>query len=591
MSSGHYRATHSLVDTLSNADRLGLAYLQAIPPDERRGSGQVYTPPHLVQFVLELSGFFMEETPEATLLDPACGAGAFLRGAVFRLAHGLVIEGLDLATPHGHSSLLRRIESTIFGMDIDASACALARTAVREAVLQLSPGWLPEQFFEANVVVGDFLLGPGGEKLAPAANGGFSYVVGNPPYVGATRIDPAYKASLRLRYQTATGRLDLYTLFMERAVDLLQAGGKLAFITPNKYLMSQSAAPLRGLLSRTGALVKLASFRSHKVFEGAATVPCVTVFEKGRSGTDTEVLECGERPSAEGKIPVFKRTVLHAPRGKGPWHVGSPALLGLAERIKGRHLPLAAFASRISAGIATGLDEVFVRPKAQLDIETELIVPVARGRDLGAFRVDYGELAMLLPYRFSHGQAELIQLDDYPRAKRFLAPHAEALRNRHCVRVWQKAWWDVHDPVGWDLARMEKILVPDVAASNRFAVDGGRVYPLHSAYYILPKGVDSGYLAGVLNSKPIEFLVRLLAPVVKDGFSRYRKQFLAQLPVPRGDGDVHRRMAAAASSADQAAVDAIAAELFQLEPTDLREMEAFLKERSAAHIGASGRET
>jgi hypothetical protein len=73
----------------------------------------------------------------------------------------------------------------------------------------------------------------------------------------------------------------------------------------------------------------------------------------------------------------------------------------------------------------------------------------------------------------------------------------------------------------------------DVANSNRFAVDRGAFLPLHSVYYVLPKsGVDVDFLAAVLNSSVAGFLVRLFSPVVKDGFNRYRQQFLLTLPVP-----------------------------------------------------------
>ena len=74
---------------------------------------------------------------------------------------------------------------------------------------------------------------------------------------------------------------------------------------------------------------------------------------------------------------------------------------------------------------------------------------------------------------------------------------------------------------------------PRVWESNRFVVDRGRFFPLHSAYYLIPKGdIDPDFLVAVLNSRVSEFLIRLLAPVVKDGFSRYRRQFLATLPIP-----------------------------------------------------------
>jgi SAM-dependent methyltransferase len=541
--------------------------------------GRVYTPAHLVDFVLDLSGFGGADD-QVTVLDPACGPGAFLVGAVKRLALSATQEGATLESASAHGALARRVEATVFGIDVDPVACFEARQAVRRTVQQLSPGPLPNDFFEANVRLADFLLDGEVDTLCPAQ--GFDYVVGNPPYVATTRIPSGYKDVLRRRFSTATGRLDLYTLFMERAVELLRPGGRLSFITPNKYLASHSAGLLRELLMLRGRIVRLANFSSHKVFDDAATVPCVTVFELGSATGETEVLECGDQPDARGVLPVLSRSAVAIAPGRGTWHVGQPALHSLAQRMGKRQLPLAAFVSRVSAGIATGRDAIFVRPAAELDVEPELLRPAVRGRDLAPHRIAASNLAIVLPYRFPKGAPELINLDEYPRARAHLARYEKELRERHCVRAWGKAWWDLHDPVGCDLARLQKILVPDVAASNRFALDDGRHCPLHSAYYIVPRSIDGHYLVALLNSKPIEFMIRLCAPVVKDGFSRYRKQFLMQIPIPTAEGDAHRAMIAAALTADTDVADEIAAELFELTSSELRAIDDYLQQRAEA---------
>lgn len=267
--------------------------------------------------------------------------------------------------------------------------------------------------------------------------------------------------------------------------------------------------------------------------------------------------------------------------------MGQPALHSLAQRMSNGSLPLAAFVSRVSAGIATGRDEIFVRPPSELDVEPELLRPAVRGRDLAPHRIASSNLALLLPYQFSPRGPELIDLDEYPRARAHLAQYERELRERHCVRVWGKAWWDLHDPIGCDLSRVEKILVPDVAASNRFALDDGHLCPLHSAYYIVPRAIDSRYLVALLNSKPIEFMIRLRAPVVKDGFSRYRKQFLMQLPVPLAEGEARASMITAALAADTDLADGIAAELFGLTSTELTAIDDYLRQRADARRVAS----
>ena len=72
------------------------------------------------------------------------------------------------------------------------------------------------------------------------------------------------------------------------------------------------------------------------------------------------------------------------------------------------------------------------------------------------------------------------------------------------------------------------------------------------------------------------FLIRLLAPVVKDGFNRYRRQFLAMLPVPDASPQVVREIARAAQRGDARGADELSIRLFALADADLLEVDRFL---------------
>src|SRR5271157_870783 len=83
-------------------ETVGQAYLATLEPNQRQAVGQVYTPQHIVDFVLDLAKY----TPTAPiermpLLDPSCGAGAFLSNAISRLADRLRKIGMDLSSPLG----------------------------------------------------------------------------------------------------------------------------------------------------------------------------------------------------------------------------------------------------------------------------------------------------------------------------------------------------------------------------------------------------------------------------------------------------------------------------------------------------------
>jgi adenine-specific DNA-methyltransferase len=556
-------------------------YLERMSLAEKRAGGRVYTPAHLVTFILEQARYHQRAgESDATLLDPACGGGAFLVGAVVAIAERFRSTGTPPDRGDGRLRFLRAIEETVWGVDVDPHACLLARTSVSRAVAHLSPGPMPEGYFRANIVEADFLTSPL-EGIRPCRDR-FSFVVGNPPYVSATRISPRYKADLRARYETAGGRLDLYTVFLERSLALLRAGGKLAMVTPDKYLVSHSARALRSFIARHGAVRRIARFKSHKVFDDAATVPCVTVVERAGKPSPVSVLSCADRPGRGGRIRVVQRSTLPADSINAErWDLVPPKLLGLARAIQAAYPSLADLTTRISAGPATGRDELYVFARSTApDVERELTRPVVRGRDVLAYGIRDPGLSILLPYTFDRrsGAGRLVDLDAYPRARAYLERHRSVLQARHCVRVWEKRWYDLHDQALIDLAREPKILVPDVANSNRFAVDEGRFLPLHSAYYILPKGdVDLHFLAAILNSRVSRFLIRLLAPVVKDGFNRYRRQFLAMLPVPDAAPGVVRQIGRASRSGDAPAADALSTKLFALSGGDLLEVDRFLE--------------
>ena len=521
-------------------------YLETLSAAERRDGGRVYTPPSLVRFSLDASGY----TPDAEVellpvLDPACGAGVFLEEALRRLAGRISSLSGDLRFAPTARTFLDAARRNLVGVDIDAEACALARRSLARTASELTGLTVSPDYFAENIIQADFL----GDELV--RSGGrlsilppFGLVVGNPPYVATTRLDDAAKTQYRRVFRTASGRIDLYILFFERGVALLRFGGRLAFITPDKFLTTQSARPLRRLLREEGAVIRLARFDSHRVFRAAATVPCVTIFERSALQADIELLRCVGEERDASPVQVLERVCVSSSLIAGDnWAAISPKQSDLLTRISAAHPSLRHVSRRVSAGLATGRDRVFVLAADEnYDVEPELLHAALRGRDITAFSATDPGLRALIPYRFDTGAPALVDIRDYPGARRYLSQFRADLEQRHCVRTWGKAWYDLHDPVPFDLTTQPKVVVPDVADRNRFAFDGGAFVPLHSAYYIVPKGVDGRYLTSVLNSKPVELLIRATAPRVKDGFSRYRSQFLLDLPVPVPDARTLREV-------------------------------------------------
>ena len=545
----------------------GQEHLRGLSRASRRATGTVYTPEPLVEFVLDLALDGRPELLDGPVLDPACGSGAFLTALLRRMADRLAAAGHDLATPSGHAALVAAAQSRLQGVDLDERAVELARRALRAEMAALSPGPLPADFLRDAVRPGDFLADPAGGHGPPGL------VVGNPPYVPVDRLHGELKTRLRREFATATGRIDLYTVFMEQAARVVALNGRWALITPDKFLTNRSAARLRAHLAAEGAIRAVARFDSHRVFADAATVPCVTVWDRRPDAGHVRVLQATSVPGHP--VRTVSEELLERARFRGgEWRTAGRAQTTLAQRLAAAHPRLEDVCDRVSAGPATGYNPAFVLTGPARDrVEPELLHRTAGGRDVTAHRIADRGARLLLPYSWDEdGVSSLIDLRDYPRAARWLRRHRAPLEQRHCVRVWGKQWWDLHDPTGEPLHRTPKVVVPDLARTNRFAADSvGSLVPQHSLYYAVPRaGTDPRVLAALLNSAAVQYLVAISAPTAKDGFRRYRRQFLLGLPVPELSRQRADEIVRLLEEDDDAALAAAVDAAYGTEPDELR---------------------
>lgn len=513
------------------------SYEEGLSVRVRRNHGAVYTPDHLVCLILDLAHFRSSEPIERLrVLDPACGCGVFLAHAARRLAERLAQLGFVLGTKHGASHYSALVEANLFGVDKDPAACELARDIVTDQVRSLvGNAKLPGNFFQTNICNADYLREPQWPSNGSTEQSSFDLIVGNPPYVTTSRLTDEEKDSFRKRFKTAYGRIDLYSLFFERSTELLAHNGTLAFITPDKFLTSESGSRLRSLLWERTSIQTIARFDSHRVFKKAATVPCITVVSRSSQATGSiQVLRLAENGSSP-QIRIDDRWEAEIPPRPGsPWRLLSPETFRILERMRESGAPLGELSERISAGIATGRDNIYVVAETiARQLEQALLNPAVRGKNIRPFGISGITEYLIVPYQDTSSGPSLVNLDNYPHIRTYLEAHQKELRSRHCVRQWGKTWFDLHDPWTFNLTNTPKILFPDIANGNRFVFDPGNRCPLHSVYYLIPKLADGEYLAAILNSEPIEFFIRARAPIAKDGFSRYRKQFLRDVPIPQ----------------------------------------------------------
>jgi hypothetical protein len=192
-----------------------------------------------------------------TICDPACGSGAFLNAALdFLIAEHKMIDELK-ANLFGASIVYSEYENSIlehnlYGVDINEDAVEIAklslwlRTAKKGRKLNnLSDNLKCGNSIIAEAIAGDKAFTWTYEFAHIFAKGGFDIIIGNPPYVDIKKLPPTIVEHLFANYSSANNRINLFAIFIEKALSLLKEEGQFSFIIPSSILTQESYKKLR----------------------------------------------------------------------------------------------------------------------------------------------------------------------------------------------------------------------------------------------------------------------------------------------------------------------------------------------------------
>jgi adenine-specific DNA-methyltransferase len=449
--------------------------------------GFVPTPKETVD--LMVNRLFLKRHPaaDAMVLDPGCGEGEFIEGILRWCAKN------QADTPR------------IIGIESDPRHVAIARArfAGRSSI---------------EIRQSDFLRD---QQL-----GKYDFIVGNPPYVPITELSEQEKGRYREWFKTATGRFDLYLLFFEQALKLLKPAGRMVFITPEKFLYVKTAQPLRLILADKN--VEEIRLINEETFENLVTYPTITtISNQANSGFASVFLRNGTNV----------RIIL--PSDGSTW---LPAMIG--HKADSSTLTLEELCVRISCGVATGADEVFVRAHEAIEPSLRRFAyPTIAGREMGDFNENLTfKKLMLIPYDLD---GRLIPEGKLGELKGYLSRPAirSTLEQRTCVR--RKPWYAFHEtPPLRDILR-PKIICKDITERPKFWVDReGKFVPRHSVYYIVPRNTAViENLCDHLNSDLVRGWLDSHCQRVANGFLRLQSHVLKRIPVSSRFSDSERTAA------------------------------------------------
>jgi len=198
--------------------------------------GQYFTPRHVVELCVRI----LQPASHETVLDPACGSGGFLLHTLRFVRRN---EGLDST-----EELQRFCSEKLWGFDIDTRAIRVAKALMVLAgdgssnIIRLNSLLKPEMvglfnnIDDPNFTIEDVC------RSRMKRHKGFDVILTNPPFAGEIRekdfLDCYTVANKKYRVERDV-------LFIERCLELLRPGGRLAIVLPHNKFAGNSFVFLR----------------------------------------------------------------------------------------------------------------------------------------------------------------------------------------------------------------------------------------------------------------------------------------------------------------------------------------------------------
>lgn len=617
-------------------------------PEVRHAGGVYYTPRWIVDEIVAgclgplLDGRTPRTAQQLRIVDPACGSGSFLLGALDYLVawyetyytehpdeqverHYPTADGRRRLTSDAKGEI---VVTNLFGVDIDPQAVEVAQMSLYLRILEGETDSTLHQHqrlfhgpilppLAANLRSGNSLLSP---EQVPAQllfdddlrrrinpfewrdaargfgavfeeRGGFDAVIGNPPY---TRIQvlrdarPEESALYEQTYTSAEGSFDIASLFIERGLDLTRPsrggdrGGRLGYIVSRTFTETDSAEPLRHLLSEGRHVEEVVDFVDGQVFLDVAAYTLLLRLTE-RPNKRFRLTRVLPPPSAPALLATrveghpMSAHIAASSLDEGPWSLSLPPEAALLEKLESAGSPLSEVSSgHIFQGPVTGADYVFraqdvgphesdpslrlVRPNSlptdslPVAIERALLRPVAAGGTaIQRFRFRPTSEWLILPYDRESPDAayELISAtrlrDSYPATYEWLAANEDQLRSRG--GTWNDENWTAYSR-RQNLERFDapKVLVPymsdqlcavhDADAGYFFVNVATGGYGVDISAY---PGLKGEFLAALLNGELLSWAISRYARAWRGSYMGARGRTLGRLPIaiPSGADQDH----------------------------------------------------
>lgn len=283
-------------------------YATLIPADRRKKLGAYFTPPHLVDHLISRLASCGMDPVGHRLRDPAAGGAAFLVPLARIKVSAWKKDGL------ADGEIVQRLREHLVGREIEPDLAAIANALLKRMLVC--------EFQLAPKSVARLCLVKVGDSLDPrvSSHDEIDHELGNPPFL---RLGGSDKRLARPIFgEIVSGRVNLYALFVRRALAEVPVGGMIGYVIPASFLGGPEFASFRKRVLQLAEVlvVDLIEMRSD-VFLDAIQDACFVILRRRADAL-------AHPPASAAASGVFRRDgkfiskdVAHIETNGAPWRL------------------------------------------------------------------------------------------------------------------------------------------------------------------------------------------------------------------------------------------------------------------------------
>lgn len=579
-------------------------------------NGAVATPEHIVEMICKqtldlnyVSG--VDDLLKIKVLDPCCGSGVFVVSCYEHLAAKMIQLLQNNAadreefsnyfylrddqwylTVEGRRAI---VKNCIFAIDCDEAAIEVTKMSL---ALKIVDGNAPLAWegigvfgdkilreIADNIKLGNTLVNVDSSlpaHLIPEIKpmdihtafsdvfriyGGFTYVIGNPPYVETKHYkaaSPCMHAYLTEKYTTFEGKADLAVLFIERCLGLLADNGKLGFIIQRRWFKTDYGKPTRSLINNGKHLQKLVDFKATDIFKGRVVYPSIMILTKQPcENTKYYFMPCEaaiiksrfENSSFDGTFEGCSFADLPLLEGNQPWNFESYSIVQIAQNLSRKWGTFSAYPKfnikdgiqvlwkkvyhlkgvSFNNGIATGLNGF----NEEVSVEADTLRAVIYNKVFYPFKKVEPDAYAIFPYEGeSTTTISFCDLENrYPLLYNYLKQNEDRVKKHNKEYREGDLWHTYTREHNHSLYSVDKIIIPMTAKDTiaTFIKDKGLYMDNSNVWFVYVDGATDSLMKAitcVVNSTIFSVLSKSGANPQAGGYYKFNKQFLAPIPFP-----------------------------------------------------------